>query len=195
MAVVPPVGRVLDNAVEGGYRVERMSPSGIALAIDWAAREGWNPGLNDAQCFYAIDPDGFLQGLLDGKTIATVSAPIYDGIFAFVGLYIVEPEYRGKGYGMALTRAMLEHIGATVVARRVFADHHAFSESEARDLLDTARRTSADLVTTEKDLARLSGVIGAGANLRMRSTTLKIETVIEEGLAILNAKIREAIRN
>jgi hypothetical protein len=50
-------------------------------------------------------------------------------------------------------------------------------------------------VTTEKDLARLSGVIGAGANLRTRSTTLKIETVIEEGLAILNAKIREAIRN
>jgi tetraacyldisaccharide 4'-kinase len=91
--------------------------------------------------------------------------------------------------------SMLEHIGATVVERRVFADHHAFSESEARDLLDTARRTSADLVTTEKDLARLSGVIGAGANLRTRSTTLKIETVIEEGLAILNAKIREAIRN
>lgn len=92
--------------------------------------------------------------------------------------------------------SMLEHVGAIVVERRVFADHHAFSESEARDLLDTARRASADLVTTEKDLARLSGVIGAGANLRARSTTLKIETVIEDAdLAILKAKIGEAIRN
>lgn len=92
--------------------------------------------------------------------------------------------------------SMLEHVGAIVVERRVFADHHAFSESEACDLVDTARRTSADLVTTEKDLARLSGVIGAGSNLRARSTTLKIETVIDDDdLAILKTKIREVIKN
>lgn len=91
---------------------------------------------------------------------------------------------------------MLEHVGAIVIERRVFADHHTFSESEARDLVDIARRTSADLVTTEKDLARLSGVVGAGANLRARSTTLKIETVIDDDdLAILKTKIREAIKN
>jgi GNAT superfamily N-acetyltransferase len=95
----------------GDYRIERMSLSGVETAIDWAAREGWNPGLNDAQCFYAIDHDGFFRGVLDGKTIATGAAPIYDGKFAFVGLYIVEPAYRGKGYGLELTKAMLDYIG------------------------------------------------------------------------------------
>jgi tetraacyldisaccharide 4'-kinase len=50
-------------------------------------------------------------------------------------------------------------------------------------------------VTTEKDLARLSGASGASAELRDRSRVLKIETVIESlDLAILKQKIREAIR-
>jgi hypothetical protein len=35
----------------GDYRIGRMTLSDVEVAIDWAAREGWNPGLNDAQCF------------------------------------------------------------------------------------------------------------------------------------------------
>lgn len=90
---------------------------------------------------------------------------------------------------------MLESLGATIVERRAFGDHHTFSDSEARDLVDTARRMSADLVTTEKDLARLSGARDQSAELRNRSSVLKIETVFDgDDLAILKAKIRDAIR-
>jgi len=35
-----------------------MSRQELDLAVDWAAAEGWNPGLHDANCFYAIDPTG-----------------------------------------------------------------------------------------------------------------------------------------
>jgi GNAT superfamily N-acetyltransferase len=95
----------------GDYRIERMSLSDVDVAIDWAACEGWNPGLNDAVCFRAIDPGGFFMGALDGRMIASGSAPIYDGQFAFIGLYIVEPAFRGKGYGLALTKAMFDYVG------------------------------------------------------------------------------------
>jgi GNAT superfamily N-acetyltransferase len=88
-----------------------MPLSEVEAVIDWAAREGWNPGLNDAACFYAIDPNGFFMGVLDGRPIARGSALIYDEHFAFCGLYIVERAYRGKGYGLALTQARLGHIG------------------------------------------------------------------------------------
>jgi GNAT superfamily N-acetyltransferase len=93
------------------YSIQTMPLAEIEAAIDWAAREGWNPGLNDAKCFHAIDPDGFFMGVLDGRPIARVSMPVYDDGFAFCGLYIVDPDYRGHGYGLALTKASLDYIG------------------------------------------------------------------------------------
>ena len=36
----------------------------LAFAIDLAAGEGWNPGVHDAECFFAADPNGFPIGCL-----------------------------------------------------------------------------------------------------------------------------------
>ena len=38
-----------------------MTRAELDLAIEWAAGEGWNPGLADADAFYAADPNGFLM--------------------------------------------------------------------------------------------------------------------------------------
>ena len=38
----------------------------LDLAVDWAAAEGWNPGLHDAECLHAADPGGFLMAFVDG---------------------------------------------------------------------------------------------------------------------------------
>ncbi|MGR8933396.1 MAG: GNAT family N-acetyltransferase [Gammaproteobacteria bacterium] len=93
------------------YQIRRMQAGEVQLAIDWAAREGWNPGLHDANCFYQADPNGFFVGELAGKAIAVGSAVVYDDRFAFCGLYIVHPDYRGHGYGIALTRERLRYVG------------------------------------------------------------------------------------
>jgi hypothetical protein len=69
----------------------------ISLAIDWAAGEGWNPGLGDAACFAAADPHGFLVGELDGQPVATISCVDYGDGFSFLGLYIVRKDLRGRG--------------------------------------------------------------------------------------------------
>ncbi|WP_417449140.1 GNAT family N-acetyltransferase [Kordiimonas sp.] len=93
------------------YRIEAMTGDDVATAIEWAAREGWNPGLEDASCFFAADQTGFFKGVLGGETIATGSAVCYDDTYAFCGLYIVSPEHRGKGYGLELTKARLAYCG------------------------------------------------------------------------------------
>lgn len=93
------------------YVVRRMRASEIQLAIDWASLEGWNPGIYDAQSFYNADPNGFFIGLLDENPVALASAVCYDEHFAFCGLYIVKPEFRGEGYGLQLTNERLKYIG------------------------------------------------------------------------------------
>jgi tetraacyldisaccharide 4'-kinase len=49
----------------------------------------------------------------------------------------------------------LRACGIDVVAERVFADHHPFSQRDVTDLQTAAERDGLTLVTTEKDLVRL----------------------------------------
>jgi len=85
--------------------IRAMTLPELEVVLDWAAMEGWNPGLQDAASFYAADPGGFLLGLLDGEPVASIFAVRYGAGFGFIGGYIVRPEFRGKGYGMAVWQA------------------------------------------------------------------------------------------
>src|SRR5438105_4858944 len=96
-------------------RIRAMRPEEIAIALDWAAAEGWNPGLADAPCFATVDRDGFLIGELDGSAAATISCLNYDEGFAFLGFYIVRPDLRGRGYGLRIWNAAIAHAGARTV--------------------------------------------------------------------------------
>ncbi|MBW6398960.1 GNAT family N-acetyltransferase [Roseomonas sp. HJA6] len=90
--------------------IRTMRPDDLSLALDWAAAEGWNPGLGDAACFLAADPDGFLIAEEDGAAIGCVSAVRYGDGFGFLGFYIVRPEFRGLGHGMALWKAAMARL-------------------------------------------------------------------------------------
>jgi GNAT superfamily N-acetyltransferase len=92
-----------------------MRPEEIALAVEWAAREGWNPGHHDAACFATVDPTGFLIGERDGAPAVTISCVNYDPGFAFLGFYIVRPELRGRGLGLRIWNAAIAHAGARTI--------------------------------------------------------------------------------
>ncbi|MDQ0510372.1 GNAT family N-acetyltransferase [Ancylobacter amanitiformis] len=87
----------------------------IQLAVDWAAAEGWNPGLADAGAFASVDPTGFLVAEVGGEPAATLSVVNYDAHFAFLGFYIVRPGLRGRGIGWKLWQAGIAHAGARTI--------------------------------------------------------------------------------
>ena len=77
--------------------------------------KGGNPGLSDVFCFGEVDPGGFFIGEIDGRPVSTVSCVNYDERFAFLGFYIVRPDVRGRGYGVATWRAAITHAGGRTI--------------------------------------------------------------------------------
>lgn len=67
----------------------------------------------------------------------------------------------------------LKEAGATLAGKRPFPDHHAFTDDDARSLLEQAGSLGAQLVTTEKDRVRLSAA-GPLAELKASARALPV---------------------
>ena len=124
----------------------------------------------------SISVDAQLRGCFAGPVLAASPAPTGDTSWIAQRPLVA---YAGIGNPERFF-ALLEHLGGGLAGRARFADHHPFSEADARRLLAEAERHGAALVTTEKDLARLSGLGGARARLREASRALAITLAFED---------------
>lgn len=95
--------------------IRPMRRADLDTALAWANAEGWNPGLADADPFWAADPTGYLMGWLGEEPVCSISAVGYGHAFGFLGLYICTPAQRGKGYGMQLWRQAMNMLGDRAV--------------------------------------------------------------------------------
>jgi hypothetical protein len=99
------------RTADPGFIVRRMRPEEVELIRTWATVEGWNPRLHAGPCFFATDPAGFFVGELDGQPVSCISCVAYDESFGFLGQYIVQPQLRGRGYGLQTWRAGMDRLG------------------------------------------------------------------------------------
>ena len=150
--------------------IRNMTRSEVDELVGWAAREGWNPGLHDAELFWATDPAAFIAADLDGELIGGGAITSYDGEFGFMGFFIVRPEFRGRGFGNALWHARRERLlarlrpGASIGMDGVFAmqDYYArggfvFSHRDIRFRAEIPER-QATAPVDDKDIIPLSAV-------------------------------------
>lgn len=152
-----------------GYIIRNMTPDEIGnIAVEWAALEGWNPGLHDAACFGAVDPNGFLVGLLNNQPIACISAVSYHSRFGFMGFYIVKPEYRGQGYGIKIWDAAIQYL--------------------------KNQNIGLDGVVEQQDNYRKSGFKLAYSNIRYEGITQSL-TAAFDGIVPLTPTLFEAVSN
>ena len=91
-----------DHSIEDMI-IEQMTLEELIDIYDIAAAEGWNPCRGIAKAVYNIDPEGFWVGKINNEIVASISVVVYEKRYAFIGLFIVKPVYRGGliGYRIA----------------------------------------------------------------------------------------------
>jgi len=110
-----------------------MSADEVAMSVEWAAAEGWNPGLHDPHCFREADPAGFFVGVWRGEPVACLAAVAYDERFGFIGLYIVKPAFRGQGFGLRIWQHGVRYLGdRNIGLDGVVARQASYAKSEFR---------------------------------------------------------------
>ncbi|MFM8356888.1 MAG: GNAT family N-acetyltransferase [Gammaproteobacteria bacterium] len=95
--------------------IRAMSRPEVDTLVDWAATEGWNPGLDDAELFWANDPQAFVAAEQSGELVGGGAITAYGNAFGFMGFFIMRPAFRGRGLGNVLWHARLDRLRARLM--------------------------------------------------------------------------------
>ncbi len=148
--------------------IRRLDRQEVGTVLDWAAAEGWNPGLEDADAFFAADPEGYFGCFVGDRLVAAVSVVNHDSRFAFLGLYLCLPEYRGQGHGLRVWTAALAHAGNRCVGLDGVPEQQAnYARSGFRNFGRTVRYMGRMPKSDESDLAQalsVSALVTADSN-------------------------------
>lgn len=82
--------------------IRNLTQSEVRQLVQWADNEGWNPGVDDASLFWNLDSEGYLGIEVENQMIGGGAIIKHNPMFGFMGLFIVDPEFRGKGLGTNL---------------------------------------------------------------------------------------------
>lgn len=90
--------------------IRPLVPADIPTVTEWARREGFAPGAGDVEIYRHTDRQGVWVGCLGDVPVGCIAGVRYNAAYGFIGLFLVVPEQRGKGYGIQLWRQALDHL-------------------------------------------------------------------------------------
>ena len=77
---------------------------------------GWNQTEEDWLRLLSLCPDGCFAATAGARLVGTTTTTVYGRELAWVGMVLVDPEFRRRGIATALVRAALEGLDAAAVA-------------------------------------------------------------------------------
>jgi len=109
----------------------------------------WNDPSDMIACKKAIDAEGLLVGLHQGKVMASVMAG-YDGHRGWINCLAVHPDHRGQDFGAAMINAAIDLMtdrGAVKVNLQIRGDNTSLKRYYERLGFETEDRISMGLLT------------------------------------------------
>jgi len=83
-------------------RLRTMTFEDIPSALRLKDAAGWNQTAADWTRFISASPEGCFVMECNGDVIGTSATITYEGRFSWIGMLVIDEQYRGKGIGMAL---------------------------------------------------------------------------------------------
>jgi GNAT superfamily N-acetyltransferase len=85
-----------------------MNHSDIARGLALCRASGWNQLQRDWELFLRLGPRDCRVAMLDDEVRGTIAVLRYQKYFSWIGMVLVDPDYRQRGIGLQLLREALE---------------------------------------------------------------------------------------
>ena len=89
-----------------------MTTDDIPAGMRLKSLAGWNQTAADWDCFLESSPRGCFAAEVEGKVVGTAATIVYEERFAWIGMVLVDPEFRGGGIGTRLLEKAVDHLDA-----------------------------------------------------------------------------------
>ncbi len=89
-----------------------MTAADIPAGMRLKELTGWNQSAADWERFLTASPEGCFVAEAEGRVVGTTTTITYEGRFAWVGMVLVDPQFRRQGVGTRLLARAMEHLDA-----------------------------------------------------------------------------------
>jgi GNAT superfamily N-acetyltransferase len=165
------------------FRLRTMTFEDIPVAMRLKDTAGWNQTAADWARFISASPDGCFVMECHSKVIGTSATIAYDSRFSWIGMLIVDEQYRGQGIGTALLERAIHYLDsqkiptikldATPQGKPLYEKLGFISEYniERWMIKSTAKEIAAEIVPVSiEDVLRIDrNVFGANRSELLRS--------------------------
>jgi GNAT superfamily N-acetyltransferase len=162
-----------------------MTSADIAAGMRLKDIAGWNQTSTDWERFLRASPEGCFVAEVDGKVVGTATTMVYEGRLAWIGMVLVDPDYRGRGIGTELLEKTIDYLdarriptmkldatpqGKPIYARLGFAAEYEIERWELRRAAEAATAPAASALAGLEEILRVDReIFGADRGDLLRS--------------------------
>ena len=94
--------------------IRLLFESDIPAAMQLKEAAGWNQTEDDWRRLLMLEPYGCFGAIKDGRLVGTTTTTIYGKDLAWIGMVLVDPQYRRQGIAAKLMRVALDYLKGKV---------------------------------------------------------------------------------